>query len=115
MRRSSAFIVALLGILPILTAPRLAGAPAPAPASAAEYVAVERFLSDIEKPPVAYQARRRMEASSSKLNESAWMEATTTYSPERGFQYQIVASGGSERIQNRVLRKVLETERENSS
>ncbi len=114
MRGTPAVLLAFLGSLLILTAPRLAGAPAPAPASAAEYVAIERFLTDIERPPVAYQARRRMEASSSKLNESAWMEAVTAYVPGRGFSYQIVAQGGSERIRNRVLSKVLEAEQENS-
>jgi hypothetical protein len=84
-------------------------------AAGAEYVAIERFLVDIEKPPVAYHARRRMEASSSKLNESAWMEAMTRYVPGIGFSYEIVAQGGSERIRNRVLSKVLEGEKENST
>src|SRR3954471_11490958 len=103
------------GYLIALFVPVLAGAPAPAPAAAAEYVAVERFLTDLEKPPVAYQARRRMEASSLGLKESAWMEAITSYSPSAGFSYQIVAQGGSERIGNRVLKKVLEAEKENSA
>jgi hypothetical protein len=107
-------ILLVLGCFTVLSTPGLAGAPAPAPASAAEYVAVERFLTDLEKPPVAYQARRRMEASSSRLNESAWMEAITSYSSAAGFSYQIVAQGGSERIGNRVLKKVLEAEKENS-
>ena len=62
---------------------------------------------------MTYQARRRMEASSHKLNESAWMEAITHYAPETGFRFWIVAEGGSERIRGRVLEKVLEAEREN--
>ena len=63
----------------------LAGAPAPAgPASPSEYVAVEKFLSGLENPPVAYQARRRLEASSEKLKESAWMEVETQYDPAVG-------------------------------
>ena len=93
----------------------LAGAPGPADsASASENVAVERFLAEIEKPPVAYHARRRLAASSARLNESAWMEAATEYDPAAGFRYSIVAQGGSERIVKRVLRKVLEAEREQS-
>lgn len=76
---------------------------------------MERFLSQIEKPPVAYQARRRLEASSEKLNESAWMEAVTEYDPESGFRYEIVAQGGSERIQKRVLKPVLEAEKDNAA
>jgi hypothetical protein len=86
-----------------------------APASAGEYVAVERFLNTTERPPVAYHARRRLEASSSKLNESAWMEVVTAYEPASGFRYSIVAQGGSERIQRRVLKSVLQAESENSA
>ena len=108
-------IAALFGFVTLagLSVQGLAGAPAPAvPAASSEYVALERFLADVEKPPVAYQARRRLEASSAKLNESAWMEAVTTFDPKGGFTYSIVAQGGSERIQRRVLKSVLEAERE---
>jgi len=110
----SAIFVSLTALLAIGAA-GLSGAPAPAtPASPTEHFAVERFLSEIEKPPVAYSARRRLEAASTKLNESAWMEAITDFDPEAGFHYSIVAKGGSERIFNRVLKKVLESERETS-
>ena len=110
-------IAALLGIVIFggLWAQGLAGAPAPAvPAAESENAALERFLADVEKPPVAYQARRRLEAASAKLNESAWMEAVTTFDPKSGFTYTVTAAGGSERIQQRVLKSVLETEREQS-
>jgi len=40
---------------------------ASATASRAEAI-VQRFIDDIERPPVAYQAIRRLEASSAKLN-----------------------------------------------
>jgi len=64
MTRGTAVLLAF-GSLTGLFGQGLAGAPAPAvPASPSEYVAVEKFLSDLEKPPVAYQARRRLEASS---------------------------------------------------
>jgi hypothetical protein len=86
-------------------------ASAPAPPSHAEQVAVERFLTELAKPPVAYRAVRRLEASSSKLNESAWMEVFTEYKPETGFRYEVIAQGGSDRIRNRVLKKVLEAEK----
>ena len=115
MNRRTAVLTAF-GFLIGLSVQRLAGAPAPAvPVSPSEYVAVERFLADIEKPPVAYQARRRLEASSAKLNESAWMEAVTEYDPVNGLTYSIVAEGGSERIRRRVLKAVLEGEQENST
>ncbi len=106
-----AVVLLLLGCF--VTVQRLAGAPAPA--SSSDHVAVERFLAALEKPPVAYQARRRLEASSIKLNESGWMEAVTEYDPGAGFKYSIVAQGGSERIRRRVLYKVLEMEREHSA
>jgi hypothetical protein len=115
MKRGIAVLLALSGLTG-LSVQGLAGAPAPAvPASPSEYVAVEKFLSDIEKPPVAYQARRRMEASSVKLKESAWLEAVTEYQPAVGLTYSIVAQGGSERIRRRVLEAVLEAEQENST
>ena len=84
-------------------------------ASPTESTAIARFLSDIEKPPVSYQARRRLQASSAKLHESAWLEAITEYDPSSGFRYAIVAQGGSERIRGRVLKSVLEAEKENST
>src|SRR5215211_4568975 len=109
-------VLLVLGCLTGLSVQHLAGAPAPAmPPSQSEYVAVERFLAAIEKPPVAHQARRRLEASSVKLNESAWMEAVTSYDPAAGFTYSIVAQGGSERIRGRVLKAVLDAEQENST
>lgn len=43
------------------------------------------------------------------------MEAITEYDPAEGFTYSIVAQGGSERIQRRVLKAVLEAEREGST
>lgn len=116
MSRGIAVLLAL-GFVSGLSVQGLAGASlAPAvPASPSEYVAVERFLADIEKPPVANQARRRLEAASAKLKESAWMEAITEYDPATGFRYSIVAQGGSERIRRRVLEAVLEAEQENST
>ena len=71
---------------------------------------MDRFINDIEKEPVPYQAVRRLEASSSKLNESAWMEAFTEYSREGGFSYRVMSQGGSERILNRALKSVLDSE-----
>ena len=43
------------------------------------------------------------------------MEAITQFDPSGGFAYSIVAQGGSERIQRRVLSAVLEAERESST
>ena len=43
------------------------------------------------------------------------MEAFTEYDPATGFRYRIMGEGGSDRIRNRVLKSVLETERQNST
>ena len=43
------------------------------------------------------------------------MEVITEFDPAAGFTYTIVAQGGSERIQRRVLKAVLETERESTT
>ena len=115
MIRGTAVLLAF-GCLTGIAVERLAGAPAPAvAASPSDAAALERFLTDIEKPPVAYEARRRLDASSAKLNESAWLEAITRFEPAAGFTYSIVAEGGSERIRRRVLKAVLETERKTST
>jgi hypothetical protein len=101
-----------LGCLMALPAERLIGAAADA--SRSESVMVERFINDIEKEPVPYQAVRRLEASSAKIHESAWMEAFTEYSREGGFTYRVLSQGGSERILNRALKGVLDSEKENT-
>jgi hypothetical protein len=88
-----------------------AGGPAPR----AKSMNLQRFIDNIERQPVAYQAVRRLEASSSKLKESAWMEAFTEYDPATGFQYRIMGEGGSNRIRSRVLKSVLEIERNSST
>jgi hypothetical protein len=114
MMRSTAVLLAF-GCLSGFFVQGLAGSAAAIPASPSEYGAMERFLADVEKPPVAYQARRRLEASSAKLKETAWIEAVTEYDHAVGMTYSIVAQGGSERIRRRVLNAVLEAEREHST
>lgn len=111
LRRTAVFLVfASLGALSVDTLARASAVP-----TGSEHVAVERFLAEVERPPVAYRAKRRLEASSAKLKESAWMDAVTQYDPLAGFTYSVVAQGGSERIRRRVLDKVLEAEQENST
>jgi hypothetical protein len=71
-------------------------------------------LVQLSRRPIAYEAIRRLEASSAKLNESAWLEAFTAYDDAGGFRYQVLGEGGSSRIRNRVLLSVLEAERQSS-
>jgi hypothetical protein len=69
---------------------------------------VERYL--IHEPasaPVSYRAFRRLEAQG--MGSSGWLEAWTNFDRGR-FTYEITAEGGSDRVRERVLRKVLSSE-----
>ena len=57
----------------------------------------------------AYKGTRRLEAANG--DRTGWIQATTEYSQQNGFEYQVTAEGGSEYIRNKVLRPVLEGER----
>ena len=70
---------------------------------------MERFLThhDEQHP---YRAARRLEAENG--SRRGWLEATTEYSPDGGFRYQITAEGGSSQIRTRVLKAVLDSEQQ---
>jgi hypothetical protein len=70
---------------------------------------IRQFLArdDAQHP---YEAVRRLEARNG--DRTGWMEATTAYSTYAGFRYQITAEGGSDSIRGKVLRAVLEGERQ---
>ena len=57
-----------------------------------------------------YRAIRRLEAESG--TRRGWLEAVTEYTVEGGFSYQVTAEGGSSLVRSKVLRAVLEGERE---
>ena len=70
---------------------------------------IRQFLAqDDSQPP--YRAVRRLEARNG--NRTGWLEAITEYAPETGFTYQVTAEGGSGYIRSKVLRAVLDGERE---
>ena len=73
---------------------------------------IRQFLAQQKGQP-AYRALRRLEARSG--DKQGWMEAMTTYSPQTGFDYAITAEGGSGVIRTKVLRAVLQGERETIS
>jgi hypothetical protein len=70
---------------------------------------IQQFLAqdDAQHP---YRATRRLEAANG--SRSGWLTAVTEYSPVSGFRYEITAEGGSEYIRTKVLRAVLDGERE---
>ena len=70
---------------------------------------IKQFLARDDTQP-AYRAIRRLEAENGA--RKGWLEAITEYSPEMGFRYEITAQGGSDYIQSKVLRAVLDGERD---
>jgi hypothetical protein len=70
--------------------------------------AMQRYL-DQEQPLTDYRAFRRIEAQG--MGHHGWLEAWTEL--EGGvFRYEITAEGGSDSVRGRVLRKILQSERE---
>jgi hypothetical protein len=95
---------AVLALLAIALAPNVrATVPDAADASMHQFLAKD----DAQHP---YRATRRLEAVNG--NRRGWLEAITEYSPEAGFRYEITAEGGSGFIRGKVLRAVLEAERD---
>jgi hypothetical protein len=98
MRGRAAMLLVLLAVVPTL---RATTADTSDPT-------IERFLTH-QKPSHPYRAVRRLEAQNG--TRQGWLEATTEYSTDGGFRYQITAEGGSSQIRGRVLKAVLEGER----
>lgn len=70
---------------------------------------IKQFLAQDDTQPT-YRAVRRLEAENG--NRTGWIEAITEYSPQAGFRYEITAEGGSGYIRSKVLKAVLEGERQ---
>ena len=75
---------------------------------AAEH-SIEQFLAqdDTVRPS---RAARRLEIENG--SRKAWLEAMTEYSPEAGLRYEVTGEGGSGYLRSKVLRAVLDGERE---
>ena len=70
---------------------------------------IRQFLAQDDTQP-AYRAERRLEAESG--DRRGWVQAVTTYSPQTGLVYEVTGEGGSGFIRNKVLRAVLDGERD---
>lgn len=70
---------------------------------------IRQFLAQTDAQP-SYRATRRLEAGAG--SRQGWLEATTRYDPATGLVYDVIAEGGSGYIRSRVLRAVLEGERQ---
>lgn len=64
-----------------------------------------------DEPLQHYRAYRRLHARSERFDQQGWLEAWTELDA-RGFRFEIVSERGSERVRDRVLRKMLEREQE---
>ncbi len=70
---------------------------------------MKQFLAlPTDVPP--YRAWRRLDAHN--RGRAGWLEVTTEFSPANGFQSTVLAEGGSGIVRSRVLRALLEGERE---
>ena len=70
---------------------------------------MRQFLARGDAQPT-YRAIRRLEAANG--SRTGWMEAITEYSLQTGFRYEVTAEGGSDQVRSKVLRAVLDGERE---
>src|SRR5215210_4823034 len=86
----------------VVTSTSIAGAPRDSDADEA-----------VAKSPALHQYRalRRMHAVSEKVNQEGWMEAWTELKGQT-FRYEIVSERGSDTIRNKVLKSILEKEKE---
>jgi hypothetical protein len=94
-------------LLAMALAPELR-ATMPSTSEAAEH-SMKQFLAqgDGQRP---YRATRRLEAKNG--GSVGWLEAATEYAPASGFRYTITTEGGSGSIRDRVLKAILDGERE---
>jgi hypothetical protein len=94
-------------VLVLLTLASAVSASATAPDAADQ--CIKQFLAqgDTLRP---YKALRRLEARNG--SRTGWLEALTEYSPDAGFRYQVSSEGGSAYIRAKVLKAVLDAERD---
>lgn len=100
-RHHTSFAVALVALV---IAPTLLATVA----DPADY-SMRQFLKQGD-PQHPYRAIRRLEAENG--SRRGWLEAVTEYSVESGFSYEVTAEGGSSLVRSKVLRAVLDGERE---
>jgi len=73
---------------------------------------VDQFLTRVGVPLESYRALRRMIARNARFGKEAWVDVVTSFDPTTGFEYSVMASGGSAIVLNRVLLPALKNEAE---
>ena len=73
---------------------------------------VHRFLTRADDPLTQFRATRHLEAQNDRFNKDASMDVVTELFPDGRFTYTIVRESGSTTIRNRVMRGLLDNEKE---
>jgi len=73
---------------------------------------LRRFLARPDEPNRSFRVRRHLEVTSGALGKEAWMDVLVELDAAEGFRYAVTAAGGSEMLQEKILRKVLGVEQE---
>lgn len=104
------FATLALGL--IATTVALAGQTPPGTAASEPAPITLRFLERPQESLTAFRAVRHLEATNRRLGKHAWLDAYTELSPDGVFSFRVVAEGGSGYIRKKVLRPILEGERD---
>jgi hypothetical protein len=81
-------------------------------APAARTIAPRFSTSTLSEAPLQqYRALRKMHARTQNLNHEGWMDALTELDAQ-GFRYKVISERGSDTVRGRVLKALLERERE---
>lgn len=73
---------------------------------------VQRALAAFAERATQHQTIRRLRAGTLKGKHTGWLDAEVAVEPERGLSYRVLGEGGSERTRQKVLRGVLDAERD---
>lgn len=98
--------------LGLLAAAQVAVASGQTPEASADQSLISKFLNNSTEPLTQYRALRRLEAKNQRFNKHGWMDVRTELATDGVFSFEVLAEGGSGYIRNKVLRPILEGERD---
>ena len=73
---------------------------------------MQRFMTRADDALTQFRSTRHLEAQNDRFNKEATMDVATELFPDGRFTYTIVRESGSSTIRNRVMRGLLENEKE---
>jgi hypothetical protein len=106
-----AAVFAIGSAVALLATAHLTARPSPDCSQSAAETVLEQFLSRTEEPLRQYRAWRRLYGRNEKFNREGWLEVWTERDDRARLRYEIIDEGGSDYVRNRVLKRVLESER----